>query len=657
MASKNHYISQFLISGNDIVNASVTFADLGTVYTDNVTEGTSLYFSNARVANAFIANPGNTILFTNASNVVTSSLNLRFDGTNLGFGQTPRAKLDLGSSANLRLNSYTYLGRRNNNSDFIGFNALGTDGSAYITPGFAGAAYASMGIVTMNTGGVGGTLEFRTYQHGTNSSPVLYTDIPNRLSIGPSELVINEDSTAYNFRVESDGDANMLFVDASTNRIGLRMNAPLGTVHLSTEGTGRGIVIDNTYTGGGGGSSGLSAFNVKNHLLELRAAFGDNPESVGNNGMKWGIKFTGSTSSTFAADVKGAGIYAVSEEMAGAGYNRMVGLAFEVSAFDASPTERVRITNGGNVGIGTTSPGYKLDVNGTAHVSSYAYLDNLFSGYIPHTGVIGFGATVGGAQTVTKLKWGSYGRIQHTSFTNTPFISFNAELYESDFAGSGSGQSDRNYFRPDYALGNYGIISSINGGVGFNVGVWSSATSINIGDFLNHNSFAGGVVGNGNWEFKKNLAIGGASATTSGAGITFPATQNASSNANTLDDYEEGTWTPTDVSGAGLTFANVTGAFYTKVGNLVTCWFEFSYPATGNTAPAAIGGLPFASKNVSTYRWSCGAGYNNKSITDLILYGSYNSSQFNFYISNGNGATNASLSAGLFACTFSYQTN
>jgi len=56
----------------------------------------------------------------------------------------------------------------------------------------------------------------------------------------------------------------------------------------------------------------------------------------------------------------------------------------------------------------------------------------------------------------------------------------------------------------------------------------------------------------------------------SGTGITFPATQLASSNANTLDDYEEGTWTP--AQGAGLT---VVGAYsssgqYTKIGRSVT---------------------------------------------------------------------------------------
>ena len=41
------------------------------------------------------------------------------------------------------------------------------------------------------------------------------------------------------------------------------------------------------------------------------------------------------------------------------------------------------------------------------------------------------------------------------------------------------------------------------------------------------------------------IGVGGATPSTSGSGITFPATASASSNANTLDDYEEGTWTPT----------------------------------------------------------------------------------------------------------------
>jgi hypothetical protein len=49
----------------------------------------------------------------------------------------------------------------------------------------------------------------------------------------------------------------------------------------------------------------------------------------------------------------------------------------------------------------------------------------------------------------------------------------------------------------------------------------------------------------------------------------FPATQNASTDANTLDDYEEGTWTPTVVAGAGTITTYTANGNYTKIGNRV----------------------------------------------------------------------------------------
>jgi hypothetical protein len=75
-----------------------------------------------------------------------------------------------------------------------------------------------------------------------------------------------------------------------------------------------------------------------------------------------------------------------------------------------------------------------------------------------------------------------------------------------------------------------------------------------------------------------------------GTGITFPATQSASSNANTLDDYEEGTWTPTQ--GTGLT---VVGTFssngvYTKIGRMV----YVSGTLASTTSVAAIAGATIA---------------------------------------------------------------
>jgi hypothetical protein len=64
-----------------------------------------------------------------------------------------------------------------------------------------------------------------------------------------------------------------------------------------------------------------------------------------------------------------------------------------------------------------------------------------------------------------------------------------------------------------------------------------------------------------------NLALQGATTTATGVGITFPATQSASTNANCLDDYEEGTFSPT-ISGYSGTYTTRSGA-YTKIGRQV----------------------------------------------------------------------------------------
>jgi hypothetical protein len=76
-------------------------------------------------------------------------------------------------------------------------------------------------------------------------------------------------------------------------------------------------------------------------------------------------------------------------------------------------------------------------------------------------------------------------------------------------------------------------------------------------------------------------------------GIQFPATQSASADANCLDDYEEGTFTPTFI-GATVTYGQQVG-YYTKIGNLVYFYLHISSTALTRTATAInIGGLPFA---------------------------------------------------------------
>jgi len=83
-----------------------------------------------------------------------------------------------------------------------------------------------------------------------------------------------------------------------------------------------------------------------------------------------------------------------------------------------------------------------------------------------------------------------------------------------------------------------------------------------------------------------------------GTGIAFPATQSASTDANTLDDYEEGIWTPTlSSSGTAPTVSTYDGRFgrYIKIGGQVTaiCYIRATISSIGSGNPS-ITGLPFS---------------------------------------------------------------
>ena len=62
--------------------------------------------------------------------------------------------------------------------------------------------------------------------------------------------------------------------------------------------------------------------------------------------------------------------------------------------------------------------------------------------------------------------------------------------------------------------------------------------------------------------------------------------------ANKLDDYEEGTWTALDNSGAGMTLNDNTPS-YTKIGRLVYIFAYITFPSTSSNSAVSISGLPF----------------------------------------------------------------
>ncbi len=87
---------------------------------------------------------------------------------------------------------------------------------------------------------------------------------------------------------------------------------------------------------------------------------------------------------------------------------------------------------------------------------------------------------------------------------------------------------------------------------------------------------------------------------TAGKGIVLGNTSNA--DANTLNDYEEGTFTPTTTFSADT--ISSSNCLYTKIGRMVHCSMYFY--ATINTVNVNIGGLPFSPTKAST--WTVGMG-------------------------------------------------
>jgi hypothetical protein len=116
------------------------------------------------------------------------------------------------------------------------------------------------------------------------------------------------------------------------------------------------------------------------------------------------------------------------------------------------------------------------------------------------------------------------------------------------------------------------------------------------------------------------------------SGIQFPATQSASADANTLDDYEEGTFTPTvlGISTAGTTTYTTQNGHYTKIGRVVTVAFKVSYSAATGTGALAVRGFPFA-----------GAGASAEYIGSVMIdnLDAPNAGSYSIYLNGGAGGT------------------
>ena len=371
----------------------------------------------------------------------------------------------------------------------------------------------------------------------------------------------------------------------------------------------------------------------------------------------------GATQNTISSTTTGFGAYNILRQQ-----------ATQYQWLNASSTQVMTLNASGYLGLTSTNPTYQLDLGGGTTVSSRIQLQrgsddgnqNLLLGWgsISSTRssvslsnaqtTLSFDQ-IGSDGTRTNLYINSNGTIG-IGATNT--YSWDITRFKAIYFGSAS---SGNYFSVSQQF-----TAACAGGLSWNAYGSGNNTFkyMTTGDPASRLSMAGNQIrlygaptgtADADITFTEMLglqkdytvSLQGATQAT-GTGITFPATQNASSNANTLDDYEEGTWTPAFVfSGGGegsVTYSNQQG-LYTKVGGLVTvqCLAVVSNKGSASGTMSMV--MPFTA--------AAGANYSAASLTwNFITYStnSYiisaqagNGSANLFFYNEPNGSTKTSL--------------
>ena len=122
---------------------------------------------------------------------------------------------------------------------------------------------------------------------------------------------------------------------------------------------------------------------------------------------------------------------------------------------------------------------------------------------------------------------------------------------------------------------------------------------------------------------------------------------NDTADANALDDYEEGNWTPlafNNASGSSTNSSSSRYAYYVKVGRLVhiSAYINFAKASVSNTTSLELYGLPFTASGTNTLHGSISVGYYdglNAAVSYLYCTAQPNSNHLLFRYTGGSGGT------------------
>ena len=209
---------------------------------------------------------------------------------------------------------------------------------------------------------------------------------------------------------------------------------------------------------------------------------------------------------------------------------------------------------------------------------------------------------------------------------------------------------------------NNGVVTASSNDQLCSVSMYSGANSTDVPSMLFQNGLRFGLttdLGTGGYAEKmrvntNGIGVGGA-VPSSGIGITFPASQSASSDANTLDDYEEGTWTPAITSENGSITAYTSEGTYTKIGNIVTVTGYTSLTTVGTAGGRLfIGGFPFTPTYTTSFiQPACPVRESNS--TGYIYFAYINGSTADGVIQNSTAGAIAWSNSYKYSWTISYK--
>ena len=326
-------------SADDLVLAGAAGLDVaGDIDVDGTTnldavdiDGAVDMASTLQVDGAITSSAGATIT------VADNSDNLTLTSTDADATAGPNLRLyrNSGSPAdNDHLGEISFDGRNDNSQDVI---------------------YANIEtrIKDASDGSEDGYFDFETMVAGTLSS---------RMIMNETATIINEDSLDLDFRIEGNGDANLFFVDAGNDRIGINTNAPTAKLHLLQSAadydSGFKIVGSDSAISGriwmGGGH-----LNIDNATAGTGTGLtleDDGTLTYGGDflSVSDGHTIIGGTNTTKLAFHNAAGTERAFIDLD----DTILDIDTDSTLiFSPNNAERMRITSSGQVGIGTSAPG------------------------------------------------------------------------------------------------------------------------------------------------------------------------------------------------------------------------------------------------------------------------------------------------------------